>query len=368
MAISSFPVAPVRSDSTTFRPRAEAWVAHMPTFTAEANALAVEVQGHADDVAADKLLCDAAVSDAEAAQAAAESASSATAWVSGTTYAIGNVRYSRIDFLSYRRTTAGGGTTDPKLDAINWTCLNVISSPNVQTFMTSGTWTKPSNRLGSTRALLQAWGAGGSGGRHASGLPGGGGGGGYGERWIFLSDLPATITITVGAGGLPKGADGNGNSGGTTTIGTFLSVYGGGYGSGSPLFNGGGGGGPLSAGAGHLPGSPMLALYAQNNSGAWIFSVLGQGGLSTDVTAGRDGDATHGGGGGTSYTNGGASINSGGGGAAGYSGATGGLSIAGGGGGNAGAAGATPGGGGGGAVGSGSSGAGGAGKVIITVF
>ncbi|MBY0499998.1 MAG: hypothetical protein K2P74_10390 [Nitrosomonas sp.] len=42
------------------------------------------------------------------------------AWVSGTTYTAGQVRYSPIDFFSYRRKTNGAGTTDPSLDPANW--------------------------------------------------------------------------------------------------------------------------------------------------------------------------------------------------------------------------------------------------------
>lgn len=42
------------------------------------------------------------------------------AWVSGTTYTAGQVRYSPIDFLMYRRKTNGAGATDPSLDTTNW--------------------------------------------------------------------------------------------------------------------------------------------------------------------------------------------------------------------------------------------------------
>jgi hypothetical protein len=42
------------------------------------------------------------------------------AWVSGTTYTAGQVRYSPIDFFSYRRKNNGAGTTDPSLDPTNW--------------------------------------------------------------------------------------------------------------------------------------------------------------------------------------------------------------------------------------------------------
>lgn len=52
--------------------------------------------------------------------AAAVAAVNATAWVSGSTYAIGDVRYSPVNGQSYRRITAGAGTTDPSLDTTNW--------------------------------------------------------------------------------------------------------------------------------------------------------------------------------------------------------------------------------------------------------
>src|SRR4051812_39378442 len=49
---------------------------------------------------------------AYATQAANSAASAgATKWISGTTYAIGDVRWSPINGQSYRRLTAGAGTT-----------------------------------------------------------------------------------------------------------------------------------------------------------------------------------------------------------------------------------------------------------------
>lgn len=44
-------------------------------------------------------------------------------WVSGTTYAVGDLRYSPITFQTYRRAIAGAGTTDPSLDGINWVAV-----------------------------------------------------------------------------------------------------------------------------------------------------------------------------------------------------------------------------------------------------
>jgi len=96
MPITDLPDPPSRSDApATFISRADAFVAALPQFVAEANALA-----QAGDF-------------------------NAIAWVSGTTYAIGDRRYSPIDFATYRRKTSGAGTTDPSADATNWAPLVV---------------------------------------------------------------------------------------------------------------------------------------------------------------------------------------------------------------------------------------------------
>lgn len=50
----------------------------------------------------------------------AANGSTSLVWVSGTTYAEGDVRWSPSDFLDYRRKTNGAGTVDPKDDPANW--------------------------------------------------------------------------------------------------------------------------------------------------------------------------------------------------------------------------------------------------------
>ena len=67
----------------------------------------------------------AAASQVAAAASAASAAATAgvTVWVTGTTYAIGNNVYSPINFLTYRRKTAGAGSTDPSADPTNWALL-----------------------------------------------------------------------------------------------------------------------------------------------------------------------------------------------------------------------------------------------------
>jgi hypothetical protein len=87
------------------------------SFLSGANALATNIYdnallayGYATSSATDASVASAAVTTMNA-----------IAWVSGTTYAIGNARYSPANLQTYRRVTAGAGTTDPSTDATNWT-------------------------------------------------------------------------------------------------------------------------------------------------------------------------------------------------------------------------------------------------------
>ena len=115
--ITALPNPPTRSDPVNFNSRADAFLSALPTFATEANALQADVNAKQTDAAA-------SAAAALASENAANAASNVTAWVSGTTYAIGNVRYSPITFLSYRRKTAGAGTTDPSADSTNWQLIN----------------------------------------------------------------------------------------------------------------------------------------------------------------------------------------------------------------------------------------------------
>jgi hypothetical protein len=253
-----------------------------------------------------------------------------------------------------------------------WTSATPATSViNVQTFTSSGTWTKPSYAAGS-RVFIQAWGGGGSGGK----LTGtGGGGGGYNERWLTLSQMGATETITIGAGGAAKTTNGNGNVGGTTTAGSLVSAYGGGggRGAGTASDTGGGGGGQLSAGATGTqpqasPGKPYIV--AKYDSGIGVVYFQGSG---PDNGGSNECDALYHGAGGANIQVGvaaGISVWGGGGGGASSVNTAGGASRyggSGGAGGTSGTAGTQPAGGGGGST-SGNSGAGGDGQVIITVF
>ena len=278
-----------------------------------------------------------------------------------------------------------------------------------QTFTGNGTWTKPSNFSPSSMAYIQAWGGGGSGGKGAANAPeGGGGGGGYNERWVLLSAMGATETITIGAGGAAQTSGSTaGNAGGDTTVGSLLTAYGGGGGGANATGGGGGGGGgTLGAGAsgsgqtGGIGGQPAirtavvdLELQGSGANGATAAAIWnggpnnfggGGGGAGNATNKGKGGNSHWGGGGGgggfdgvgDGTNSGGGSVWGGGGGggaANSTAGGTAGSSVYGGAG-SAGAidannssAGTQPGGGSGGTEG-GDSGAGGSGQVIITVI
>lgn len=113
MAITPLPTPPSRNDPTNFAARGDAFLGALPTFATEANALAVDVNADAVSAAAAEVAATAAAS-------AATAAANVTKWVSGTTYAEGVVVWSPITYLSYRRKTAGAGTTDPSADNTNW--------------------------------------------------------------------------------------------------------------------------------------------------------------------------------------------------------------------------------------------------------
>ena len=235
---------------------------------------------------------------------------------------------------------------------------------NTQTFNSSSTWTKPAGYSANSRVHIECWGGGGSGSRvnaTNSSNGNGGGGAGYNSRWLTLSQMGATETITVGAGGAATTVAGNGNTGGNSSVGSLITAYGGG-GANASTNSTGGGGGQLSAGAaGGVRGNPSFGAGGCDVQGAspgvpaWITG--GSGG--TNAVAGASsvwGGGGGGGGFGTTATNIGGTSSFAGNGGAGSSAS-----------GVAGVAGTAPGGGGG-AGNNANSGAGAAGRVIITVF
>jgi len=131
--ITTLPSPPSRQDPANFADEADAFLGALPDFGDEANALASYVDGVAATVDTDATAAAASASAAStsatnaanSATAAANSAASAGAvlWVSGTSYAVGFVVYSPINFQNYRCIQATSGTTDPSLDETNWVQL-----------------------------------------------------------------------------------------------------------------------------------------------------------------------------------------------------------------------------------------------------
>lgn len=86
----------------------------------------------------------AGLANVDAAVATVTAGLSAGLWVSGTTYAIGNLRFDPTDGLLYRRLTAGAGTTRPGLDTTNWAMQTL---PDWSLVIVSGTTQTGSKNL-----------------------------------------------------------------------------------------------------------------------------------------------------------------------------------------------------------------------------
>lgn len=135
--ITALTVFPSRQRPSTFSAEADTHLSELALFQSQANVLAAEVSDNATTATAQAGIATDKAGEASASAGAAlasennasgfvtdaAAAAGATIWVSGTTYAIGNARFSPINFATYRRKTAGAGTVDPSLDATNWTAI-----------------------------------------------------------------------------------------------------------------------------------------------------------------------------------------------------------------------------------------------------
>lgn len=227
MPLTPHPTFPEIGDAN-FNQLAYDWATFMAgTGQDELDALVTAVDADKDAAAESAITATAQVvlATAQAVTAHNEATAAASAalvlgvlpWVSGTTYAIDDVRYSPIDNLSYRRRTTGGGTTDPSLDGTNWAVTTPSPVPNMTVVTATGTWTCPANVY---KAKVTVVGGGGSAGNGVSQTGGGGGGGGTAIKTLAVT--PGVVyTCTIGAGGVGLGSGvGNtvGNAGGTSSF------------------------------------------------------------------------------------------------------------------------------------------------------
>lgn len=198
--------------------------------------------------------------------------------------------------------------------------LSDVSTPVVsEDFVSSGTWTKPTN---AQKVLVQVWGAGGSGAAGDTISGGGGGGGEYREAWFNASDLSATETVTVGSGGAGVAAGvaagTTGSNGNNTTFGSHITAYGGSGGNsdGNPTNAAAGGNGGKPSGFSNSDG--VWGAATTTSTGDGVYSAAG--GASESGNPHVGGNSVKGGAGGgavnnTSTSSGGTSLEGGSGGA-----------------------------------------------------
>lgn len=214
-----------------------------------------------------------------------------------TALASGDIASGQVVVVEY------DGTEFQLLSPVANAPLTAAYTTNVQTFLTSGTYTMSAN---AQKVLIQAWGGGGSGQACRRGgvgdvFGGGGGGGGeFVEVWLNASDITSPVTVTVSTGGaaVTQSVQGGtaGNVGGNSTFGAYVTAHGGAAGPTVDVTTGGtpagGAGGSTFAIAGFYgtDGTPRNGFYSGaggNDSVAGGNSVYGgAGGGGSAVTAG----------------------------------------------------------------------------------
>ena len=104
--VDPLPTAPSRKRPSMFSSESDDFLASLPEWGQQVSDLGV--------------LATAASVDAVQASATAVATIGSQEWVSGATYAVGDVVWSPTSYLVYRRKAAGTGTVDPMSDGTNW--------------------------------------------------------------------------------------------------------------------------------------------------------------------------------------------------------------------------------------------------------
>jgi hypothetical protein len=204
---------------------------------------------------------------------------------------LGAVAITRIGAAPLKANDLVPGIADLEYDGTQWQLMSIspgsTPSRNIQAFASGTTiWTCPA---GVYWVKSRVWGAGGSGGSgNGSNAAGGGGGsGGYSEGWFAV--VPGTnYTVVVGAGGaVVSTAAATGNTGGSSSFGSFNSATGGNGGIGSNAAGGNGGtGGSATGGQYNVSGNSGGNAYQVGTpyvGGAGGASYAGTGGFSGAV-------------------------------------------------------------------------------------
>lgn len=247
-----------------------------------------------------------------------------TAWEVGLgTYATAGNTLARTTVIASSNANAAvnwsAGTKNVWLDFPAFAAQNAINKVNIQTFLSSGTYT-PTAGFVFGISLTQGSGGAGGGAAAANGASGAGGGaGGWAIKFLTAATVGASQTVTIGASatGVSAAAGNNGNA---TSIGT-LCVAGGGTGGGAGTAASGGLGTPGSPGIGTTgdivgsgdPGGSASTpnVVVDDFSGAGGNSLFGGAGKSltgNTAAAGNAGAANTGSGGGGADTTGAAQL------------------------------------------------------------
>ena len=151
---------------------------------------------------------------------------------------------------------------------------------SVQTFTSSGTWTKPS---GITKVIVEVQGAGGGGSCDSSiNNANTGAGGGYAKKFLNVSSI-STSTITVGSGGAGIAQAGTPNAGGASSwVDGTNTITGNGGPGGSPNSNASANrsaaGGTATGGDINIQGGPSSSYFYSNGGfGHSFFGIPGTG-------------------------------------------------------------------------------------------